>query len=344
VLVVAIGAVGLWDEAAPPSWTSSISNAQTDWRNDEAYGKAVQQAVPAGTEIFELPVLAYPESLPIWDMHDYDPIRPYLHTEGLRWSYGGVKGRPKSDWQETIAGLPVLRMAVALAASGFGGIHVDRYGYPDHDPGELEQYLTELTGPPIESPDGRWAFYNLTDLQAEVQHEYTSDEIAKITRHTIRQPVFYYQKGFAGPPAPDGTGHLVLTGSSAAPRGIIDNPGSPIPMKLTFTIRAIEAGHYPTDAVVTWPDGERQTVRVDADGTEVSHSFTAQPGQHTFVVAGTGVQRIDLADLVLRDPGLYFPLRGTAADLAAQHAEDRTVEKTDQKGPGTTDAQAKHGR
>lgn len=339
VLAVVIGVVGLWDEAAPPSWTASSSNAIQDWRNDDAYVKAVEQAVPSGTKIFELPVMQYPESLPIWDVNDYDEIRPYLHSEGLEWSYGGIKGRPRSDWQAPIAALPTLRMAVALAASGFGGIHLDRYGYPDHDPGELEQYLTELTGAPIESPNGRWAFFDLTDLRAEVQRDYSSAEIAQITRHTTRQPVLYWQPGFASPLVPDGTGHLVMPGTSAAPHAIIDNPGGPIPMKLTFTIRAIEADRYPTDVVVTWPDGKKQTVRVDEDGTEVSHSWTVKHGQHSFVVAGSDMKRLDLADLALRDPGLYFPLKGTAADLAAQHADDRTHEK----GQKTADEQAQQG-
>jgi phosphoglycerol transferase len=343
VLVLAIGAVGIWDEAAPPSWTASVSNARGDWSNDEAYVKAVEQAVPSGTMIFELPVMQYPESLPIWDVQDYDEIRPYLHSHGLEWSYGGLKGRPQSDWQPPIAALPVLRMAVALAASGFGGIHLDRYGYPDHDPGELEQYLTELTGPPIESPDGRWAFFDLTDLKAEVQSDYSSSEIAQITRHTIRQPAFYWQQGFVAPLAPDGTGHLVLTGKSAAPRGVIDNAGGSIPMKLTFTIRAIDAERYPADVVVTWPDGKQQTVSVDADGTEVSHSWTVQHGQHSFTVAGSDMERIDLADLALRDPALYFPLRGTAADLAAQHADDRADDRADEKADELPDKQAQQG-
>jgi hypothetical protein len=91
--------------------------------------------------------------------------------------------------------------------------------------------------------------------------------------------------------------------------------------------------------VVTWPDGTKQTVRVDGDGTEVSHSWTVQHGQHSFLVAGAHMERLDLADLVLRDPALYFPLRGTAADLAAQHAEDRAAEKADE----LPDKQAQHG-
>jgi hypothetical protein len=61
----------------------------------------------------------------------------------------------------------------------------------------------------------------------------------------------------------------------------------------------------------------------DGGGTEVTHSWTVDHGQHSFVVAGTDMASINLADLVLRDPDLYFPLRGTAANLAAQDKDDR---------------------
>jgi hypothetical protein len=328
VCAVTVAAVGLWDEAAPPSWTSNTGAEVGEWNEDAAYVDAIEAEVPKGTAIFEMPAMQFPESPPIWDMHDYDPLRPYLHSTDLSWSYGGLKGRPRSDWQLAVSGLPTLRQLVALAASGFGGIHLDRFGFPGHDPGELEDDLRALFGDPITGADGRFEFFDMTAFAASLKDDYSQNELDSIRRHTVRQPTFYWQPGFGGPQVPDATGHLVLAGKSAAPSAVIDNPGGPIEMKLTFTIQAVGAAGYPADVRVTWPDGEEQAVRLaDSGGTEVTHTFTAEHGQQTLSLRGDGMTAVNLIDLVLRDPGLYFDLRGTAGDLAAEQAAQRDDER-----------------
>lgn len=49
--------------------------------------KQVQTELPSGASVFQLRYLPYPESPPMYEMQDYDPLRGYLHTTGLRWSY-----------------------------------------------------------------------------------------------------------------------------------------------------------------------------------------------------------------------------------------------------------------
>jgi len=335
VTAIGVGSIGLLDEVAPPSWTSNNDAAIDAWNNDAAYVSQIEAKVPSGTSVFELPSMQYPESPPISDMNDYDPLRPYLHSTDLKWSYGGVKGRPRADWQLGLGGLSPSRLVVALGASGFGGIHLDRFGFPNHDTGELEQDLSHLLGKPIVSPDGRFAFYDMTEFNQRLEQSYSTSELASIRRHTVRQPVFYWQPGFTGPLTPDGNGHMVLVGRSASPTAIVDNPGGPIPMKLVFTVTAVGATEFPRDVDITWPDGQHETVQLpDAQGVEVTHSFTAQPGQATLALRGEGMTTINLLDLVLRDPGLHFELRGRAGELAAEQRVESTSERNE-SAPGT---------
>jgi phosphoglycerol transferase len=314
-LVVVLVGVGVWDEAAPPSGNAPDA-AVDDWRNDEAYVHAVEDAVRPGTKVFEMPYLSFPEADPSQtsDMQPYDPMRPYLHSSTLAWSYGGLQGRPRADWPAALSDWVPRRLAVALAASGFGGIHIDRFGYPHHDPGKLERVLRALVGPPIESPDDRYAFYDLAPLREDVEKVYSAEEIATIARHTLRHPVLYSQPGFTGPPTRDANGDLYLDGASEHPEAILDNPGAPLRLRLDFKLHA-EADSYPTPVTITWPDGSTETRSVGPEGTRVSRTFSAPSGQHKLAFDGPEATQVYLRQWVLRDPGLAFPLRGLAATL-----------------------------
>jgi phosphoglycerol transferase len=96
-------------------------------------------------------------------MADYSHFIGYLHSEELRWSYGGVRGRPESSWQQTLADLPTAELIDVAAAFGFGGVYVDRFAYEDRG-AELESVLIGATvTPPLVSADGRHSFFVLDD-------------------------------------------------------------------------------------------------------------------------------------------------------------------------------------
>jgi phosphoglycerol transferase len=94
-------------------------------------------------------------------MADYDLMRGYLHSDDLRWSYGFMKGRP-GDPSPALAELPTEQMARDVAAAGFSGIYIDRFGYDDNA-ASLERELTAATGEqPLVSPNGRLSFFELS--------------------------------------------------------------------------------------------------------------------------------------------------------------------------------------
>ena len=135
--------------------------ADAAYASDRAWVEGIEAVMPTNSAIFQFPVRPFPEVPPTYDLQDYDLLRPYLHSKGLRWSYGGVKGRPESDWQQRVTDTDLPRTLAGLAGMGFTGVTVDRAGYADRGVA-LERELTAVTGSaPITSSDGRMWFYDL---------------------------------------------------------------------------------------------------------------------------------------------------------------------------------------
>jgi phosphoglycerol transferase len=115
--------------------------------------------MPAGAAIFQLPLMAYPESPPVNELGDYELFRGYLHSSTLRWSYGAIKGREASQWQRSVFALPIEMSMAQIRARGFSGIYLDRRGFRDNT---AETALRSLLGPPMVSEDGRLLFFDMS--------------------------------------------------------------------------------------------------------------------------------------------------------------------------------------
>src|SRR5262249_22536008 len=109
--------------------------------------------------VFCLPVLSFPEAAGAGDLRCcYEQLRGYVHSRRLRWSYGAIRNRYPGVWHERLKDVGPEELLDVLALSGFSGVLIDRHGCP----GEQEQELACLLGAgPLESPDGRLAFYPL---------------------------------------------------------------------------------------------------------------------------------------------------------------------------------------
>ena len=137
-------------EAQDPTFTS-----------DRNFVRKAEAALPAGTMVWQLPYQPFPEGVPIEQMANYGPLRGYLHSSGLRWSYGAMKGRDADHWIRAVAQHPLSAQLDLVARSGFGAVYVDRRGFADRGAG-VESVLRDRLGQPIaESSDGLLAMYRL---------------------------------------------------------------------------------------------------------------------------------------------------------------------------------------
>lgn len=111
-------------------------------RGDDQLGRDLEAALPAQAMVFQLPVLGFPEVATPYQLNDYEHFRPYLATQGLRFSYGAAKARARSRWQRELEGRSTKQVVARLEAAGFAALYINRRGYKDR----AESLLHELNG------------------------------------------------------------------------------------------------------------------------------------------------------------------------------------------------------
>lgn len=131
VLVAVIVLVGVLDQTTD-SFVPPYEQTRSQYASDDAFIKSIEQKMPAGAMIFQLPYRPFPESPPMYGLQDYQQYIGYLHSYDLRWSYGAMKGRYEDLWQGYASGQTPGDMARTLSLAGFDGIYVDCSGYKDN--------------------------------------------------------------------------------------------------------------------------------------------------------------------------------------------------------------------
>jgi len=125
----AVAMVALWDQVPrTPNEDPIQIAAAVD--SDRTFAQEMESRLKPGAMVFQLPLMDFPEC-PIPGVPSYEHFRPYLYTKALRYSFGDVKGRPHSAWQNEVALLAPEEMMQRLESYGFGAICVNRGGYPD---------------------------------------------------------------------------------------------------------------------------------------------------------------------------------------------------------------------
>ncbi len=157
----------LRDYARPQGIVSSFvppdfERIHADFTSDRDFVQKLEAELPKGAMIYQFPYHPFPESGPVEHMLDYQLFTGFLHSEHLRWSYGGMKGRPGDLWQRTLAEKPIAEQITELREKGFAGIYVDCRAYKPEDLEKLEKELTECLGVQAEkSSNGNLAFWRM---------------------------------------------------------------------------------------------------------------------------------------------------------------------------------------
>ncbi|MFM7206464.1 MAG: hypothetical protein ACKO4T_07345 [Planctomycetaceae bacterium] len=160
----------LWDQVPRGPAPEQAAAIARQVEADRGFVADVESVLPAGSLVFQVPVMDFPES-PVPGVPSYDHFRPYLHGSNLRYSFGSMKGRPEEEWQKAVQaklfeGAVVdqqaqkIRLSIAnvntavneLQERGFAAIYVNRNGFPDRGRGLVEA-LAELgfDAPPLDS-------------------------------------------------------------------------------------------------------------------------------------------------------------------------------------------------
>ncbi len=131
-VAAAILVVGLYDQLPQRTTREETQAIAAAVDADRKYFQAMEEKLPAGAMVFQLPVVPYPESVPIGGVHSYDLLRPWFFTKSLRLSFGTDKGRQREDWMQAVERMPGAQMASTLEKYGFAGILLNRKGIQEN--------------------------------------------------------------------------------------------------------------------------------------------------------------------------------------------------------------------
>ena len=148
--LLVLGALDQTTGAMTPRYEATAA----EWRSDGAWVEQVDEALPERSAVLQLPYVPFPSSPPVQRMVDYDHVRPYLHSDDLRWSYGAMKGRDEDLGDDVSAATEASRF-------GYEAVAVDRFGYADGGAAVEAELARIAEGEPVVSPNGRLALYRL---------------------------------------------------------------------------------------------------------------------------------------------------------------------------------------
>ena len=258
--------------------------------SDRTFVAAIEDRLPPGSAVFQLPLASYPELPGIVSMLDYQLVRGYLQSTDLRWSYPAMRGRP-ADWAWSLGGRRLDVMLSDVTAAGVAGLYVDRAGFVDRAAG-LEQEMNRLIGPPAAvSPDGILLFWDLrawADRQLATIGPEGVAARAELVLHPVRRA---WKEGFqpaqTEPPFagigdlryyPDVPGLGVVTGYWAQSPAVLEltNPLS-APRRIRVTLHARSAGRSGT-LTFSAPGMRDVTVAVGEEPVAVDVPLVLPPG------------------------------------------------------------------
>lgn len=181
-LILVLGILDQTSERFVPAYERN----KAEFINDDKLVREIEQTLPAGAMVFQLPYVQFPEGTPANLLTDYELSRGYLHSQNLHWSYGAMKRRETDRWLANVTSKPVPEMLEAIVFAGFQGIYLDRLGYPDF---AVENQLHGiLKQPPLLSDNQRLAFFDLTEFSNRVRQQLSPSEWSQ-KREEVLYPV-----------------------------------------------------------------------------------------------------------------------------------------------------------
>ena len=173
--------------------------AQETFYSDKSFVENIENSVPDGAMIFQLPYHKYPESGPVNAMNDYHLFTGFIHSENLKWSYGGIKGRNSDLWNQKVSSLSTSDMVKTVSLAGFEGIYIDKRAYSEADYNKLNQELISiLQVSPLYSQNNQLAFFNMTQYNEAYKALYSKDELEELSNKVLEMNSLQLGIGFTG--------------------------------------------------------------------------------------------------------------------------------------------------
>lgn len=198
---VALGIAGLWimlglalADQTTPYYRLSYQTGKSSFEKDRLFIRQIENSLPDGSAVYQLPYMRFPESPPVFDLPSYGLLVGFLNSRHLKWSFAGMAGREGDVFYENLAQEPIDKQVDVIRRLGFSGVYLDRRGFADHGAATVAE-LTALLGPPVLArSDGEAVFFDL--------HDHANVNVAGLTAQQImRKAGFFADKLGARYPA-----------------------------------------------------------------------------------------------------------------------------------------------
>ncbi len=269
-------ALGLLDQTSA-DFTPYYTANRKEFNSDEDFGRRIEALLPAGSMVYQMPYVSFPENPPVNNLTDYELLRPFLHTRTLRWSYGAVRGREAARWQADLATRPLPEVVETLALTGFRGVYLDRAGFADSGAGTEEELSCLLGAEPLVSRNGRQTFFDMTEFAEALRSRFTDAEW-EARRDAVLHPVeVRWEGGFLAPEqGPEGAwrwcgprGELHVVNASRTSRRVV----------LRMECSSLWDAAAPAQFVVDGAAGRRE-LPLGADRRPLELDMRAPTGDH----------------------------------------------------------------
>ena len=263
--------VALWDQTTG-RYIPEYRKLTAEFDSDRDYVKGVEQLVPPGGMVFQLPYVPFPGAGPLHEMIDYDHYRPYLQSRHTRWSYGAMRGRA-TDWAASLVELTTADTVTAVASVGFNGISVDRSGYADGAKAIEDGLARQLGAPATVSPNGRLAYFDLSGFRQSLEARVSRATLDSLHDTVLRPLRVRWGDGFL--PQRSGEGRTWRWANHAATL-VVTNPDS-MPRSLLLEFDAETHTTGPWTLTLSHPGGS-EALRLSGDSRRFSKLLTLPPG------------------------------------------------------------------
>ena len=114
-------ALGVWDQTSPV-YVPDYTDLAAQHERDAAFFGQVEEDLPPGSMVFQLPYIFFPEAPPFGKCRNYDHLKPYLLSHSLRWSFGTFRGRPADTFMRMLSSFRPEQMMRVLVLLGYEGL------------------------------------------------------------------------------------------------------------------------------------------------------------------------------------------------------------------------------
>lgn len=163
VICFFLGILGILDIT---NSTMSLKQAESEKQQFLIYKEFINRVEDSQKNILrpmvmQYPLMYFPEAAPVHNMQNYEPIKAFVLSNRIAWSFGSAPGREAYIWQKKLLLLSCKQQIEILEASGFSGLYIDTRGYVDKAENFMNELITLLNQQPIKSKDGNYAFFTL---------------------------------------------------------------------------------------------------------------------------------------------------------------------------------------